>query len=227
MITTNIVHRVFNILFPNGGGHGTCFTIEVDQRQYLITAKHLAKHVREKVNVSIFHKEKRASLELALIGHCDGDVDISVLAANIQLSPTYPAEPSIVGSAYGQDMYFLGFPYLENDHDISTINRGFPMPFVKKAILSYMPTRGVFYLDGHNNPGFSGGPVVFKIHDKGDYKIAVVISGYRYAVNPVQQAGGIPSFAHVRENTGIIVCYDIKQAVSMIQSRPLGFPIEI
>jgi hypothetical protein len=35
------------------------------------------------------------------------------------------------------------------------MNRNFPLPFVKKALLSAM-ANGYYYLDGHNNPGFSG-----------------------------------------------------------------------
>ena len=29
-----------------------------------------------------------------------------------------------------------------------------------------------FFLDGHNNPGFSGGPVLFKVQEHGELKVA-------------------------------------------------------
>ena len=223
MITTNIIQRVFFVKFPGGEGHGTCFTIEVDQRQYLITAKHLAGNIQGHSELSVFHDKEWKSISVALIGHCG--CDISVLAANFQLSPVFPAIPSWAGLVYGQDTYFLGFPYLEEDIQFQKINRGFPMPFVKKGIVSCTSGSQIF-LDGHNNPGFSGGPMVFKEADKPDYKIGGVVSGYRTRKNPVMDSGRIPSYAHVSENTGIVVAENIKSAVDVIQSHPHGFLVE-
>ena len=63
-----------------------------------------------------------------------------------------------------QDVYFLGFPY-DLTNDGGTINRNFPIPLIKKGILSAIQVGEVktLLLDGHNNPGFSGGPVVCQI----------------------------------------------------------------
>ena len=83
------------------------------------------------------------------------------------------------------------------------------MPFVKKGIVSCMSGSRIF-LDGHNNPGFSGGPVVFAKANGLDYKIGGVISGYKASKNPVVDPKRIPSYAHVYENTGIVIAEDIK-----------------
>ena len=121
-----------------------------------------------------------------LVGHCEGEVDISVLAADIQISPTYPLNPTLGGIILGQDVYFLGFPYSLKS-DVGSINRNFPLPLVKKAIVSLVAERGHYILlDGHNNPGFSGGPVVFHPNNRGnDFCVAGVVAGYRHACDPV------------------------------------------
>jgi hypothetical protein len=129
------------------------------------------------------------------------------------------------GLIWGQDVFFLGFPYGWSS-DIGTINRNFPMPFVKKAILSCMQTNNIhcLFLDGHNNPGFSGGPVVFKEPNKQDYKVAAIISGYRYTKEPIF-SGEDQLPLEYRYNTGIIVSYGIKHAVDLINSNPIGSEI--
>ena len=163
MITTNVYHRVFQIKV--GEEIGTCFTIDVSGKQYLITARHVIQGWNRKESLYIFHENQWKSIDVTLVGECDGEIDIAVLAAGILLSPNFALPASAGGIIWGQDVYFLGFPYGWYG-EIGELNRHFPMPFVKKAILSctFSQDDGVqhFYLDGHNNPGFSGGPVVFK-----------------------------------------------------------------
>lgn len=132
------------------------------------------------------------------------------------------------GIVYGQDVYFLGFPYGMTG-EIGQMNRDFPLPFVKKAIVSCLQTTQkdaqLLFLDGHNNPGFSGGPVVFKEPNKNDFKVAGVISGYRYNEEPIYQGDQQVPLAY-RYNTGIIFSYGIKHAVDIIKSTPIGFEIK-
>ena len=230
MITANVIHRVFCLGFPNH--HGTGFTVDWGGKQYLITAKHLVKDIKEKDTLNIFHENKWKPIDISLVGHCDEGVDISVLATNDQLSPPHPMEPSSGGLGYGQDVYFLGFPYSDGS-SLSKINRNFPLPFVKKAIIScfrslkpetMMATDRIF-LDGHNNPGFSGGPVVFKERGKKEYKVAAVISGHMHRNEPVYQ-GKEKTNLEYQANTGIIISYSIEPAVAIIKSNPIGAPIQ-
>ena len=70
--------------------------------------------------------------------------------------------PSINGILYGQEAYFLGFPFdLEWEVADEALNRSFPLPILKRSIVSAMlfdiPQK-LILLDGINNPGFSGGP---------------------------------------------------------------------
>ena len=126
----------------------------------------------------------------------------------------------------GQDLYFLGFPYGQSTDHGNLLNN-FPFPFVKKAILSAITggNQGVslLFLDGHNNPGFSGGPIVFSSQDKKEYKVAGVISGFNTIEEPVLIGGKLTVMTWMY-NTRIIIGYDIKYAVEAIPSNPIGYP---
>ena len=58
-----------------------------------------------------------------------------------------------------------------------------PLAFMKKGIFSATTNENgavVFFLDGHNNPGFSGGPVVYRdLNQSGApvFYVAAVVSG--------------------------------------------------
>ena len=91
------------------------------------------------------------------------DVDVAVLSCPTQLAPMHPLAASADGLAYGQPVYFLGFPF-GWDGGAENINRDFPMPFVKGGDCQRhhrQVTLRRFYIDAHGNKGFSGGPVVF------------------------------------------------------------------
>ena len=77
-------------------------------------------------------------------------------------------------------------------------------------------------LDGHNNPGFSGGPVFFPMSTKfNDHSVGLlgVISGYYYQTNTVQNGSGTITY---KENSGIMIAFD-SQVISRIinQNRDL------
>ncbi|MEI8174029.1 MAG: serine protease [Deltaproteobacteria bacterium] len=225
MITNNVYHRVFQIKV--GKSTGTCFTIDIEQKQYVVTARHLIQEWEPGQRMHIFHDKEWKEIEMTLVGRCGGEIDIAVLAPLFQLSPPLSLPATSGGIVWGQDVYFLGFPYGWYG-DIGELNRNFPMPFVKKAILSctYMKSDGVqhFFLDGHNNLGFSGGPVVFKELNNNEFKVASVISGYRYTHEPILAGEQEVALAY-RYNTGIIVSYGIKHAVEVISDNPIGLPI--
>jgi hypothetical protein len=51
MITSNVIQRVFHLKF--GTGTGTCFAIDFEGRQYLVTAKHVVYGLIDKQEVEI------------------------------------------------------------------------------------------------------------------------------------------------------------------------------
>lgn len=225
MITTNVIQRTFHIRVSDF--IGTCFTIDVAEKQYIITARHVVSEISGTQKISIFHGDQWKDIDVTLVGHCDGEIDISVLATNVLLSPNYPLPATMEGIVYGQDVYFLGFPYGMTGA-IGEMNHDFPLPFVKQAILSCLYTtpagNQLLFLDGHNNPGFSGGPVVFKEQNKPDFKVAGVISGYRYNEEPIYQGAQQLPLAY-RYNTGIIITYGIRHAIELIDSNPVGLTL--
>jgi hypothetical protein len=173
----------------------------------------------------LFHDRQWKTLQVRLVGHASGEIDVSVLAPPLVLCPpTVPLPPDITGLIYGQDVYFLGFPY-GSFGDVGALNRGLPLPFVKKAIVACMgyPASGIIrvYLDGHNNRGFSGGPVVFKEPASEVFKLAAIVSGYKFAEEPIYQ-GDAPLPLMYRENTGIVLAYGIQHAVELARANPIG-----
>jgi len=208
---------------------GTCFTIDIDGKQYLITARHLVDDWVQSQPFHIFHDKQWREIKLSLVGKCKGKIDIAVLTSPFQLSPAYALPATAKNIIFGQDVYFLGFPYGWYGNNEAEILGKFPMPFVKKAILSCSCIEQdggqQFYLDGHNNPGFSGGPVVYKQLGKNKYKVASVISGYRYTYEPVFAKEKELPLAY-KYNTGIIISNDIKYAVELINENPIGVSIK-
>jgi len=98
-----------------------------------------------------------------------------------------------------------------------------PLPLVKRATISALD-QGAFLLDGHNNPGFSGGPVVFAPPNSSDFRVAAVVSGFQAVKQPIFQGTEETAFTYLY-NTGIIVAHDIKEATTIIQGNPSGLQL--
>ena len=69
------------------------------------------------------------------------------------------------------------------------------------------------------------GPVVFKEPNKNEFKVASVISGYRYTHEPIFIGDQQMPLAGDLYNAGIIVSYGVKHAVDVINENPIGLPI--
>lgn len=219
MITANIIKRVFHI--SNNGYTGTCFTIEINNKQYIVTAKHIVQDIFHDTTLKIFHENSWKDIQIKLVGHAEGDIDISVFTTNFQISPTFKCIPSTKDISLGQDTFFLGFPYQMGG--MEELNDNFPIPFIKKAILSSVNiTSGLMYLDGINNPGFSGGPVIFQKKDDPNFRIASVISGFRFNKEPLYSNDNLELNSFYEYNTGIIISYDIRYAIKLIENNPIG-----
>jgi|SRR3989344_1777776 len=228
MITINVIQRVFRLKYKANAG--TCFSIDVNGKQYLVTARHVLqiKDANGKVTeefktaetVELLQDNKWISQLGTLIGHSDiADISVFTIPTNI---PAHPLPATMQGFAYGQELYFLGFPYgLKSD--IGTLNRNFPLPFVKKGILSAMffnePGK-FFFIDGHNNPGFSGGPVVFKKPNTNEFQVAGVIQGYQPEYE--EKSGSLVPIQNT--NSGIIKAYSINNAIDIISRNNSSTP---
>ncbi len=221
MITNNVIQRVFRI--KAGSATYTAFALDHGGRQYCVTVRHAFEKTGPPNSVKIYHDGQWKDLPVCLVGIGSGEDDIAVLAPNIQLAPTFPLEPT-TGLVLGEQVFFLGFP-LGMMSAGGQINREFPIPLVKSGVFSGAQGH-TFWVDGHNNPGFSGGPLVHAggKTNKQDYRIAGVICGYRLSMLPLHnhlgnQIGALP------DNSGIVVACSIKPAIELIEGRPIGYDL--
>lgn len=222
MITTNVLLRVFRIRGEEKA-RGTAFTLDVGEKQYLVTAKHLVGNLKGSAQIDLFSNGTWKPFRVKVVGHAEGAIDISVLAPGKRLTPEgFPLEATAGGLIYAQDAYFLGYPYdLLTEWNMRP--GGHPMPLVKKAIVSAVDAHQIL-LDGHNNPGFSGGPVVFSTPGNRDWKVAAVISNFRFVDQPILRFGKKTDYFY-EYNTGIIMAYQISYAKEIIESNPIGLRI--
>ena len=131
MITTNILSRIFHIAW--GGSTGTAFAIDYASKQYLVTARHVVKGIDSGDAIRVFHEEQWKNLAVDVVGIGDGDADAAVLSCPIRISPSLDLAASQANRTYGQQVFFLGYPYGMDSGD-EKINRGLPLPFVKGLI---------------------------------------------------------------------------------------------
>jgi len=215
-IPVAVLERVLQIRVGDKLGSG--FVVDLDERQYLITAKHLVT-TRVTRQIQILANGEWTTLRVRPIFPANPQVDIVALAPDKPIARRMTIVAGSDGLAIGQDVYFLGFPYGLATQLEQPVTRH--LPFVKKAILSAVDDRrdsgGVLYLDGHNNPGFSGGPVIFANYTQQDrLQIAGVVSAYRNQRTEVfEEIVPVPSsptdsqeertIRFVRENSGIVV----------------------
>jgi hypothetical protein len=215
-----------------GSQTATGFLIDVEERQYLVTARHFARDVNESTPLRVLFDNKWQDLGGGLVGHAPGEIDISVFAlTQIAANPALRLNPS-QAILYGQDVYFLGFPYGQWGDLTTKAKVERPWPFVRRALVSCIESSpdGAHrnYLAGHNLPGFSGGPVVWSASPHtlppSNFQVTSVISGYQFVSSPIF-IGGSKTDATYQENTGIIISYGIRHALDLINANPIGVRI--
>jgi S1-C subfamily serine protease len=219
-----ILESTFNIFY--GSVNGSAFAVNGGKSQYLITAKHLfGNAVKEDslVEVQVKGGKFEKSLKGKIYYHSNPRVDIAVL----KLDTAIASETVDLGKGkyyyLAQECLFLGFPLfgLGTKMDIGKF------PFVKRAIISaFYEENGVtlMLLDGHNNPGFSGGPVVTFNENISKLFIVGIISGY---VNQSQSVnfkiGTETSQLLLNENSGIIISYECIYIQEIIDKIEKGY----
>ena len=205
---------------------GTCFMIVKGKQQYFITAAHLFGTTHKSgdaVPVQLFYENQLQTFSAKVYFHTNRKVDIAVfrlpqsIAQKIELPDEmlqYKDTLQKVFSNQGistdslfanidMDVLFFGFPL----GNLSTDEFGIKFPLAKRAIISGWVNHNavkILLLDGHNNPGFSGGPVVTYDTVRKKMCLIGVISGYIPEMVDVQHKKDTFS---INQNSGIIVCY--------------------
>lgn len=222
VVSSNALQRTFQLKY--GNQTGTCFTLDVDGRQYLITARHVVNGIKSGGQIEILRASQWQSLPVKAFFASPDSVDIAILVPPVQISPSLPLPADPVNLFVSQDVYFLGFPY-GLSMDAKNLNAGFPLPFVKKGtVAAFVAAEGgaqIIVVDGLNNPGFSGGPVVYQEVNTRELRVAGVVSSYRFQEDRVFE-GGKETTMSVRNNTGLLIAYGIQKALDVIRANPVG-----
>lgn len=252
-LTTNVYNRV--LLIRVGNETGTGFTLDLDGRQYLITAKHVVAALGGKGTLAIFKNGNWQPVPVTIFP-CADPVDIAVLIPPAPLTMSPPLEPTSKTLRYGDEMYFAGFPYGMRS-SAPSLTGGYPVAFVKKAIMSGEVNENgasMFVLDGYNNPGFSGGPLVYRDASRSGfvYDVAGVVKGFRADLAPVYRREEVTpdqittedmakdrivrtnngrvlrltdTGEVVKLNSDLLIAYNISYAIALIRKNPIGPPI--
>ena len=147
-VPNDVLRRTMLIRTPNG--YGTAFTIDVDGRQYLITAKHGVASIDNAMRAAIDIQKKSGWSQLQVIVYkCDDPVDIAILIPPTQLTVDLPLEPDSSGLGVGQDAFFIGYP---------SGLRFAPTGLVGKATVAQIEEVSAKKTGRIANPGSSGSP---------------------------------------------------------------------
>ncbi len=209
-------YRTFKI--ECGGHSATCFVISHRERQWLVTAKHFVDAAPKESAPFVVtqHRGREVTgLKIEAIPLVEPGADISVFSlgdaklVNDNLTLVAGAD----GLVLSQDVYFLGYPLPDRVKLVDSL------PMVKKGIMAGRADQEgvkVWLVDGHNNPGFSGGPLVF---NQGGgigtiWNVLGVVSAY--ITQRVDVYGGLGGV--VNANSGIVIVYDIKHALDAIDA---------
>ncbi|MDE0177066.1 MAG: S1C family serine protease [Gammaproteobacteria bacterium] len=206
--STNSIQRTFRIKKTL---LGTAFTIDRNDQQYIVTARHVVEGIQDGDEIEVWHERKWKPLLVEVVGVGEDDaIDIAVLRSDIHLTPTHPLEPTQGGLLIGQSVAFLGFPFGMEMDEARHLNNGYPAPFVKAGIVSAIqgsPKFHSIWIDAHGNRGFSGGPLLFTAMPEqvGKDKVAGIISSA--SLDP-----------ETGENAGLVRAVPIKHAIEMIEA---------
>ena len=224
-VTSNVLLRVLR--FQSGVHAGTAFTVEVDGQQYLITARHNIGKPEAKIEIKLFLDSAWRSFKVRAIYPDNDSVDIVALDVGKKVTVDFSFEPTSQDITIGQQVYFVGYPWGLGSR--GGLHGGIAeFPFVKSGVLSAIDSRQtdavIFYVDGDNNPGFSGGPVVYRHSMTRAFRAAAVVRGYQNEPFPVLKKKDLKNpdakayeDLYARGNSGIIVAYSIKHIVDAIQ----------
>jgi len=246
-VVSNALARVLLIKTPTEQGSG--FTLDIEGRQYLITAKHLVKDLKDKARILIRENQTWVPVDVSIFP-CADPVDIAVLVPPRLLTSTLPLEPAAKHNVIiTQEVYFLGFPFGSSAGEGIAVFGSHPVPIGKHGILSAI-TDGLLVVDALSNPGFSGGPIVFRdLNETGKivfYVLGVTKGPYPDLVHvtapePVKPGDDLSNIERWRIqedhgqrvilrdtpqvvplNSGLLLGYSIDYAVDMIHKHPIG-----
>ncbi|SRR5579871_742578 len=224
-VPNEILSRTWLIRNTATNKFGTGFVVDHKGTAFLVTARHMVEGLpTTKATIDIWQENTWKTVQtIKTLFPKSNQVDIAVFKLNEKISAPYqitsPQDGG--GGTFGQQVWFLGYPYQIGSHigGKQLWDGGFP--FIKRGTMSAIDGRNpdavVYFIDGFNNPGFSGGPVVYWDFKERTYRIMAVVKGYmpdtaKIAVNGQQ----VDTLYLV--NSGILIAYSIKHADDAIEA---------
>ncbi len=234
-VTGHVLERV-HCLGQNNRIHGTGFAVEVDGKQYLVTAEHVARACQYEPLLLMGGWD--ASFNWKTIGR-DKDADVAVLAADRQLCAATPIQIGSGKILYGQMGYALGFPA---DYGTDIFGKLESDDYGTRALP--MPAPATFYGSGNTwqerywgsvAAGFSGAPVVFPtVPDQSarrnplgseNWAITGMVTGYATRRFEADQDGATLDLkVSYDQPVGIVNVTKQTVFLEIIRSNPQGFP---
>lgn len=215
-VPTEILNRTLFIKIGDEGG--TAFKIDYHGKIYLVTARHVVEGLpKANATIQVLRADKWEDLHtVKTLFPSSADVDIAVLETDEMVSQPFQIKSEDAGGVtFGQQIWFLGYPWGIR----SRLSNG-EFPFIKRGTMSAMdasnPNAIVLYIDGFNNPGFSGGPILYFDFNSHEYRILGVVKGYRDDTAKVV-VNGKQVDTNILVNSGILIGYSIRHAIQAIE----------
>ena len=199
--TAEVINRVYPVMKQNNSKEilGTAFSIREKEKEFLITAYHVAEHAIEK-------NTNKVSLIIGTIPlgtriyekiiYIDEELDIIILEAPKWMHNEKLHLTSTLEMTLGREVMWMGYP--EGYHGGLFINNTFitPIGIVAKGILGgfstsqkgfHMPqNENRLIIEGRTSQGYSGGPVVLK-NSKNITQVIGVINAFTYTLIKIKE----------------------------------------
>lgn len=226
-VPVEILTRTWFIRVGNEGG--TAFVLDRQNKVYLVTARHVVTGLPPTDGtIQVWQSNEWRNYPIVrTLFPPSNDVDIAVLETKETIPQPYviqPNEGNSGGPAMGQQVWFLGYPFglgsqmAKGSKGPLDVFSG-KIPFIKRGTMSAIdssdPEAVLLYIDGFNNPGFSGGPIVYWSFSDHKYELLGVVKGYREETAKVQ-VNGTDVDTNILVNSGILIGYSIKHALEAI-----------
>lgn len=218
-VPLEILHRVIHVRNPHTGGTGSAFVIEIDDIEYICTARHTFDRFTSGA-IDVRYDQNWIREPVATVGIGKGDDDVIVFRWMRQYQKIgkgdLPIQTSAGGMAFTQEAFVLGYPF-QWENNAPKISTGWPFPIAKRTIIAGWPSSsgsdlsGGILLDCQVNPGFSGGPVALNILGTKKWAIVGIVKGYHHEPVPDSQ-----DLVKTPVPTGFSVATDIRCATNLI-----------
>jgi S1-C subfamily serine protease len=220
-VPTEILQRTF--LIKVGNTTGTAFIVDRNGKVYVVTARHVVAGLPDtKATFQLWRSNKWQDVQtVRTMLPSSASVDIAIFETEEKIARPFQIAVSGTdeGPTMGQQVWFLGYPF--GDTAMTSRSQDQILPFIKRGTISAIngsnPDAVVLYIDGFNNPGFSGGPVVYWEFSKHAYRILGVVQGYRSDTAKVL-VNGQQIATNLLVNSGILTAYSIKHVLDVLEA---------